>query len=65
MKIEFFQPKSRIQDWVVRLDGRSIGSVWRAGEGRYVANCTRAESATTIEAAFKLARKQARSITAA
>lgn len=65
MKIVFSQPKPRIEDWRVKLDGNTIGSVWRSGEGRYITNCTRAESAATVEAAFKLARKQVKSITAA
>ena len=64
-KIEFIQPKTRIEDWRVKFGEFTIGSVWRAGEGRYICNCTHAETAATAEAAFKLARKQAKSITAA
>ena len=64
-KIEFIQPKPRIEDWRVKFGGFTVGSVWRAGEGRYIANCTRAETAPTVEAAFKLARKQVKSIAAA
>ncbi|MCC7269390.1 MAG: hypothetical protein IT468_01580 [Rhodocyclaceae bacterium] len=63
-KIEFFQPKPRIEDWRVKLNGRTIGSVWRAGEA-YITNVTGKAIAATKEAAFKVARKQAKSVTAA
>lgn len=65
IRIEFVQAKPRIEDWRVKLNGRAVGSVWRAGEGRYIANCTHEEPAPTAEAAFKAARKQLKSITAA
>lgn len=64
-RIQFVQPKARIEDWRVRFGEFTLGSVWRAGEGRYIANCSHAETATTAEAAFKLARKQVKSIIAA
>lgn len=64
-KIEFNQPNPRREDWRVVMDGRTVGNVWRAGEGRYLANCTRAEEAPSAAAAFKLARRQLKSITAA
>ena len=64
-RIQFIQPKPRIEDWRVQFGQFTIGSVWRAGEGRYICNCTHSETAPSVEAAFKLARKQARSITAA
>lgn len=41
--IEFNQPNRRREDWRVVLNGRTVGSVWRAGEGRYLASCSRQE----------------------
>lgn len=64
-KIEFISPKARIEDWRVRYGEFTLGSVWRAAEGPYIANCSDAETATTAEAAFKLARKQVKGIIAA
>ena len=64
-RVEFIQPTPRIEDWRVKFGAFTIGSVWRAGEGRYICNCTHAETVTTAEAAFKAARKQAKSITVA
>ena len=64
-KIEFIRPKPRIEDWRVKYGDFTLGNVWRAAEGRYIANCSHAETATTAEAAFKLARKQVKSIIAA
>ena len=63
-RIEFTQPKPRIEDWRVKLDGRTIGLVWRAGSDYIVSVKTECRAATQ-EAAFKVARKQARSIAAA
>ena len=64
-RIEFKQPYPRREDWRVVLNGRTVGSVWRAGEGRYLANCTQQEEAPDLAKAFKLARKQLRGITVA
>lgn len=64
MKIEFIQPKPRIEDWRVKLDGRTIGMVWRAAN-YYVASVTHQRKELTKDAAFEAARKMARSITAA
>lgn len=64
MKIEFTQPKPRVEDWRVKLNGRTIGSVWRAGD-HYITNLATTIHAPTKEAAFKAARQQAKSITAA
>ena len=36
VKIEFFQPKLRIEDWRVKMNGRTVGSVWRCGAGYLV-----------------------------
>ncbi len=65
LKIEFYQPKPRIEDWRVRYGEFTLGNVWRAAEGRYIANCSHAETAPTADAAFKLARKQVKRIIAA
>lgn len=64
-RIEFRQPNQRREDWRVLLNGRTVGSVWRAGEGRYLANCTQQEEAPDLAKAFKLARRQLRGIIAA
>jgi hypothetical protein len=64
MKIEFTQPKPRVEDWRVKVGGRTIGSVWRAGD-HYIANIATAVRAPTKEAAFLVARQQAKGITAA
>lgn len=61
-KIEFIQPKPQIEDWRVKLDGRTVGDVWRNGEG-YLVSVSRKERATTLDAAFKAARKQIQSFT--
>lgn len=63
-KIEFAQPKPRIEDWRVKLDGRTVGSVWNTGKD-YIAEVTCKVRAPTLEAAFKAARKQVKSIPAA
>ncbi|MCX7173400.1 MAG: hypothetical protein NT159_05665 [Proteobacteria bacterium] len=63
-KIEFIQPKPRIEDWRVKLNGQSIGSVWRAGAGYFV-SVSRNEQAATLDAAFRAARKQVQSLTVA
>jgi hypothetical protein len=64
-RIEFRQPTRSREDWRVLLNGRTVGSVWRAGEGRYLANCTQKEEAPDPARAFKLARNQLKGITAA
>jgi hypothetical protein len=58
MKIEFIKPYPRREDWRVKVNGLSYGSVWRHNKtGEYlVSNVT--ERFTTPEAAFKAARKQ-------
>lgn len=63
-KIEFIQPKHRIEDWCVKLNGRTVGSVWRCGECYLVVISTK-ESAPTKDAAFKAARKQLKSLAVA
>lgn len=62
-RIEFIQPRPRIEDWRVKVDGRAIGAVWKAGEV-YIASVRTAVKVATLEAAFKEARKQAKSIPA-
>ena len=64
VKIEFFQPKPRIEDWRVKWNGHSVGSVWRAGAD-YLVSVSRKERAATLDAAFKAARKQVKGLTAA
>jgi hypothetical protein len=64
MKIEFVQPKPRVEDWRVKVDGRTIGSVWRAGSD-YITSVTTKCKSTSIDAAFKAARRQAKRITGA
>ena len=64
-KIEFYHPKPRIEDWRVKLNGMTIGSVWRVAEGCYAASVAELHKFQTKAAAFKDARKQAKSITAA
>lgn len=64
-RIEFRQPRRGREDWRVLLNGRAVGSVWRAGEGRYLANRTQQEEAPDPARAFKLARKQLKGIAAA
>ena len=58
-KIEFIQARPRIEDWRVKLNGRTIGSVWRAGAG-YLVSVSSKEQAATIDDAFKAAKKQVR-----
>lgn len=57
-RIEFKQPNQRREDWRVLLNGRTVGSVWRAGEGRYLVSYSKQEEAPDPAKAFKLARKQ-------
>ena len=64
LRIEFKQPNQRREDWCVVLNGRTVGSVWRAGEGRYLVSCSTQEEAKSPDAAFKLARKQLKALTA-
>ena len=64
-RIEFKQPNQRREDWRVQLNGRPVGNVWRAGEGRYLVSCSRQEEAPDADKAFRLARKQLKGIVAA
>jgi len=61
MKIEFVQPRPRIEDWRVKLNGLTVGSVWRCGDG-YLVSVAVKQSAPTQAAAFKAARKQLRDL---
>ena len=61
MKIEFLQPKPRVEDWRVRLDGRTVGSVWRAGGEYLVSVSTKVRCATKTDA-FRAAQKQVRAL---
>ncbi len=58
MKIELIKPYPRREDWRMKVDGLTLGSVWRHNKtGEYlVSNVT--ERFTTPEAAFKAAKKQ-------
>jgi hypothetical protein len=58
MKIEFIKPYPRREDWRGKVDGATLGSVWRhCKTGEYqVSNVT--ERFPTQEAAFKAAKKQ-------
>lgn len=60
-RIEFVQPKPRIQDWHVRVDGHRIGSVWQCGESFRV-SIARMETAASLDDAFKCARKQVKGL---
>lgn len=60
-KIEFIQPKPRVEDWCVKLDGRTAGSVWRCRD-HYIASITNQVRLATLDDAFKEARRQARAI---
>ncbi len=64
LKIEFIQPKPRVEDWRIQLNGRTVGSVWRAGD-HYVTSLATTIHVPTKEAAFKAARQQAERITGA
>ncbi len=50
-----------IEDWRVKLNGCTVGSVWRRGDG-YLVSVSLKQSAPTQEAAFKAARKQLREL---
>ncbi len=63
-KIEFIQPKPRIEDWRVKMNGQTIGSVWRCRD-HYIASVKEPVRAPTLDDAFKAAKKQAKSIAAA
>ena len=63
-RVEFIQPKPRIEDWRVKFNGRTVGSVWLAGD-YWIADVTAKCKTATKEAAFKAARKQVKSIAAA
>jgi len=63
-KIEITQPNPRIDDWRIILNGCTIGAVWRCRD-EYIASVTSEVRTHELGAAFKVARKQARSITAA
>ena len=60
-KIELIQPKPRVEDWRVTLNGRTVGSVWRAGAD-YIASVSSQCRLPTKEAAFDAARKMAKAI---
>ena len=62
-RIEFVQPNARVDDWRVKVDGRTIGSIWRAGND-YLTSVRTICRSTTLDAAFKAARKQARGLLA-
>jgi len=64
IKIEFSQPKPRIEDWRIKMNGRTVGGVWRNGAG-YLVSVSRKEQAATLDDAFKAARKQVQSLTVA
>ena len=61
MKIEFMQSRPRIEDWRVKLNGQTVGSVWRCGDG-YLVSVAVKQSASTQAAAFEAARKQLRDL---
>jgi hypothetical protein len=61
MRIEFKQPRPRVEDWRVTLGGRTVGSVWNAGPD-YIVSVTPKERRPSREEAFQAARRQARSI---
>ena len=63
-RVEFIQPKPRIEDWRVKFNGRTVGAVWLAGE-YWIADVSTKCKTATKEEAFKAARKQAKSIAAA
>ena len=64
IKIEFSQPKPRIEDWRVKMNGRTVGDVWRNGTG-YLVSVSRKEQAATLDDAFKAARRQVQGLTVA
>lgn len=57
MKITFDRRKPRADDWAVRADGVTCGSLWRAG-AEFLVNCSHLERFATIEAAQQAARRQ-------
>lgn len=61
MRIEFKQPRPRLEDWRVMLDGKTVGSVWNAGPD-FIVSVIRQERHPSREEAFRAARRQARSI---
>jgi hypothetical protein len=60
-KIEFTQPDRGYEDWRVKMNGNTIGSVWKA-EGGYIASVSSEARTATIEQAFDSARKQAKQL---
>ena len=60
-RIEFMQPRPRIQDWCVKIDGRAIGAVWKCGDSFRVSVGT-TETAPTLDDAFKAAKKQIKAL---
>lgn len=62
-RIEFDQPKLRVEDWRVKLNGRTVGSVWRCDDG-YLVSVLAKQSAPTQEATFAVAKKQLRRLAA-
>jgi hypothetical protein len=61
MRIEFYQPKPRHEDWRVMVNGITLGLVWRVGD-EYIANVKTKAHFATKEKAFAAARKQVKSI---
>lgn len=62
-RIEFIQPRPRIEDWRVKVDGRALVLFGRQGKST-IASVRTAVKVATLEAPFKVARKQAKSIPA-
>jgi hypothetical protein len=59
MKFEYFKPNPRYDDWRVKVDGRTLGSVWLLKDtGEYMMSVITTERYPTLDAAFKEARKQ-------
>lgn len=63
MKIEFYQPKPRYEDWRVMVNGMTLGLVWRVGD-EYIASVKTQARYATKEKAFSAAREQVKSIAA-
>lgn len=61
MRIEFYQPKPRYDDWRVKVNGMTLGLVWRDGD-EYIASVKTKARFNTKEKAFAAARKQVKNI---
>ena len=61
MRIEFYQPKPRREDWRVKVNGMTLGLVWRDGD-EYIASVKTKARFATKEQAFAAARKQVKSV---